>query len=366
MLSSDYSQLIILLQAALGGMPKSVEKELDLMALLKLSQQQEIKAIALDGLQKLSTAYDGVLRQDVHTKAVKMQWIGSLMAQERRYAANYCAAKNLSELYDSNGICTYVLKGFSISQLYPVPSHRFSCDLDCFLLNKSDGCNAYESGNSLVASAGCNVEADYYKHSVFWYKGLSVENHRYCCSVKRSKRTRELERYLEGLLNDYTPQYIDDTKLALPPEMFQALFMIEHANGHFLYSKMSIKHVCDWAMMRQAFKDTIDWNEFDKQCIRFGLKNFVDCLNHLADYILGKCSYKDLRPIDKRVLDDTFKEVTLSKNLMKQRIEKAIGILRSSWKFKHFCGDSMIKELSHSVWAYLREERPSAMLNVEC
>lgn len=357
MLRSDYSQLIFLLQATLGEMPKSVEKKLDLKALLKLSQQQEIPTIALDGLQKLSTAYDGVLRQDVQTKAVKMQWIGSLMAQERRYAANYCAAKNLSELYDSNGICTYVLKGFSISQLYPVPSHRFSCDLDCFLLNKSDGCNAYESGNSLVASTGCNVEADYYKHSVFSYKGLSVENHRYCCSVKRSKRTRELERYLEGLLDGYTPQYIDDTKLALPPEMFQALFMIEHSNGHFLYSKMSIKHVCDWAMMRQAFKDTLDWKEFDKQCIRFGLKNFVDCLNHLADYILGKCSYQDLRSIDKRVLDDTFKEVKLSKNLMKQRIEKAIGVLRSSWKFKHFCGDSMIKELSYSVWAYLREDK---------
>ena len=366
MLRSDYSQLIFLLQAALGEMPKSVEKKLDLKALFKLSQQQEVVALALDGLQKLSTAYDGVLRQDVHTKAVKMQWIGSLMAQEKRYSTNYSAAKSLSELYDSNGICTYVLKGFSISQLYHVPSHRFSCDLDCFLINKSEGCNAYESGNSLVASTGCNVEADYYKHSVFSYKGLSVENHRYCCSVKRSKRTRELERYLEGLLDGYTPQYIDDTKLALPPEMFQALFMIEHANGHFLYSKMSIKHVCDWAMMRQAFKDKLDWSEFDKQCIRFGLKNFVDCLNHLADYILGKCSYKDLRPIDKRVLDDTFKEVTLSKNLMKQRIEKAIGVLRSSWKFKHFCSDSMIKELSHSVWAYLREERPSAMLNVEC
>lgn len=84
----------------------------------------------------------------------------------------------------------------------------------------------------------------------------------------------------------------------------------------------------------------------------------VVSLNHLADYILGKCSYQDLRPIDKRVLDDTFKEVLLSKNLMKQRIEKAIGVLRSSWKFKNFCGDSMIKELSHSVWAYLREYKP--------
>lgn len=78
----------------------------------------------------------------------------------------------------------------------------------------------------------------------------------------------------------------------------------------------------------------------------------------MSDYVLCKCCYQDLRPIDKRVLGDTFKDVALSKNLMTQHIEKAIGVLRSSWKFKHFCGDSMIKELSHSVWVYLREDKP--------
>lgn len=118
MLRSDYSQLIILLQAALGEMPKSVEKELDLKALFNLAQKQEVHAIALDGLQKLAFAYNGVLRSDAQPKAVKMQWIGSMMAQEKRYNANYSAAKSLSELYDSNGICTYVLKGLSISQHY--------------------------------------------------------------------------------------------------------------------------------------------------------------------------------------------------------------------------------------------------------
>ena len=83
----------------------------------------------------------------------------------------------------------------------------------------------------------------------------------------------------------------------------------------------------------------------------------------LADYSSDKfkLTMQTLNPPVKKctlVFDDTFKEVTLSKNLMKQRIEKAIGVLRSSWKFKHFCGDSMIKELLHSVLAYLREDKP--------
>ena len=348
--------LILLLRVALDldKMPTSIPSIIELKSALALAQQQEVSAIALDGLQNITAKFPNLLKQDVSLKSRKLQWIGNMMAQEKRYNANYLAAKDLSELYDAHDIWTYVLKGISIAQLYPVPSHRFSCDLDCFLYPKKEMMDAYELGNSLVNARGCNIDTDYYKHSVFAYNGLTVENHRYCCSVKRSKRTRELEYYLENLLNNYTPQYINDTKLALPPQMFQALFMIEHANGHFLYSKMSMKNICDWAMMRRAFKETLDWNEFDKQCRRFGLDKFIDCMNHLADYMIGLCSYKDLLPIERRVLKDTIKDTHLSSHKMQQRVEKAIGILQSSWKFKHFCGDSMLKELCHSVWAYLK------------
>lgn len=351
---SAIDSLIKLLQAALGEVSKVRPQSIDLKTVYELSQKQEVTAVALEGFQNLVAIYPDLLQADISTKATKMQWIGNMMQQEKRYKANLLAAKELATFYDRNEILTYVLKGFTISQLYPIRSHRFSFDLDCFLLSKHNDTDEYEFGNSLVESMGCKVDASYYKHSVFVYQGLAVENHRYCCSVKRSKRTRNLETYLTSLLKGYVPQYISNTKLAIPPQMFQALFLIEHANGHFLYSKMSMRHVCDWAMMRKAFKETLDWVEFDKQCARFGLKNFVECMNHLADYVLGKRSYNDLSPIDKRVLDDTFKEVHLSTDLMKQRVEKAIGVLRSSWKFKHFCGDSMIKELTHSVGAYLK------------
>lgn len=349
--------LITLLQTTLGGVSKRIANEVDLKQVYKLARQQEVVAIALDGLQKLQRKQPH-LASSPTLQAVKLQWIGSLMAQEKHYQSNLMAAQELSALYADNEMLTYVLKGLSISQLYPVPSHRFSCDLDCFLLSQEGKFDAYELGNALVATRGIKVDDTYYKHSVFAYKGLMVENHRFCCSVKRSERTRQLEGYLRSLLKGYTPDYIEDTRLALPPQLFQALFMIEHANGHFLYSKMNLKQVCDWAMMRKAFHYTLDWAEFDRQCQRFGLTNFVVCMNHLADYVLGQCTYDDLRAIDKRVLNDMFTPIHLPSSPMKQRIEKAWGVLRSSWKFKHFCADSMIKELTHSVWAYLRVDNP--------
>lgn len=349
--------LISLLQAACGSAPRHLVKEVDLKLVYELSRLQEVTAVALDGLQKLM-GNQSHLSSSQGLKAIKLQWIGSLMAQEAHYRANLVAAQELSALYADNEMLTYVLKGFSISQLYPIPSHRFSCDLDCFLLSREGAFDAYELGNSLVEAKRVKVDASYYKHAVFSYKGLTVENHRYCCSVKRSERTRRLESYLQSLLKDYTPDYIEGTCLALPPQLFQALFLIEHANGHFLYSKMNLKQVCDWAMMRKAFHDTLDWGEFDRQCQCFGLTNFVSCMNHLADYVLGQSTYAELRAIDKRVLADMFKPIRLSSNPMKQRIEKAWGVLRSSWKFKNFCADSMFKELTHSVWAYLTEDNP--------
>lgn len=356
---SALETLIALLQAALGKMPEIKNKEINWEEIYELSRRQEVTAIALDGLQKLVNFQPNLFAcSSSSEKKLKMRWIGSMMTQERLYTTNLFSAKKLATLYDKNEMYTYVLKGFSISQLYPIPTHRFSCDLDCFLLPQSGTFDAYELGNSLARKDGSNVDAGYYKHSVFSYGSLIVENHRYCCSVKRSKRTKKLEIYLESLLKDYTPLYLANTKMALPPPMFQALFFIEHANGHFLYSKMSLKHVCDWAMMRKAFKDMLDWAEFDKQCIRFGLKNFVICLNHLTNYIVGECNYQDLGPLDRRVLKDIFKEVHFSKNSALQRLQKACSVICSSWKFKHFCSDSMIKELSHSVWAYLYQDNP--------
>lgn len=353
---SAIRSLIKLLQVALGDVTPKKTLCIDLKSVYELSQRQEVTAIALDGLQTFMDKYPGLLQAEIFTKSIKMQWIGDMVQQEKKYNANFLAAKELATLFDKNEILIYVLKGLTISQLYPMPSHRFFCDLDCFLLSKKENINAYERGNSLVASIGCKVNANYYKHAIFAFHSLMVENHCYCCSVKRSKRTRVLETYLDSLLKGYSPQYVPNTNLAIPPQMFQALFMIEHANGHFLYSRMNMKHICDWAMMRRAFENSLDWEEFDRQCIRFGLKNFVACMNRLADYVLGKCDYKDLCSIDQRVLEDTFKETRLSSNQMKQRIEKAIGVLRSSWKFKHFCGDSMIRELTHSVWAFFEKE----------
>lgn len=354
-MTKEQDALILLLAVALAG-KKTVQMPcaVDWKAVMDLANRQEVSAIAFDGYNSIhrTIAEKGI------PKNMLLEWFGQTVSIERQYNTQYAAAVRLAELYDVHQIRTYILKGFSIACCYPIPSHRFSCDLDCFLATNNTGqeSSAYNLGNSLLESKGNSVNRDYYKHSEFIYEGLHVENHRFCCSVKRGKRTKELEAYLQDLLREHEAKYLHGSKLSLPPLMFQALFLLEHACGHFLYEKMTLKHVCDWAMFRQCYKEALDWRAFDMLCTRFSLKTFAETMNHLADYLLGNVSYSQLSSLDRRVLEDTFKEVSLPNNKVWQRIRKAMDVLRSGWKFRHYNDVGMVKELSHSFFAYLLEK----------
>lgn len=109
-------------------------------------------------------------------------------------------------------------------------------------------------------------------------------------------------------------------------------------------------------MFRKRYKEELDWRKIDRLCTRFSLNTFAETMNHLADYLLGAVPYSQLTTLDKRVLEDTFKEVSQPSNKIRQRIRKTMDMLRSGWKIRHFNDVCMIKELCHSFFAYLLEK----------
>ena len=347
--------LVKLLRVSLTSNVEFSFDSLDSKALVHLAYHQEVAALIYDAVDRLYS-----FGQDtISDKEVKLRLLKQALKQEQEYARNIQVIAKLSSLFDTNGIVMYVLKGLSIAQYYPKPQLRYSCDMDCLLAAKCE--NGYESrfneGNKLIESQGIKVTDDYYKHSEFRVGGLYVENHKFCCSIKRGKRTKALEIYLQSLLHA-GPHKDEKSGLYFPPLMFQAIFMIEHSNSHFLYEKINLKHICDWAMFRQANKDLLDWNEFKIQCERFGLLNFVVAMDSLADFILGNKEYSDLNVWEKRIFSDSMQIMTYVKSKMVRRVRKAFGILRASWKFRYFGHSSMVKELFTAFFAYLFDNNP--------
>ena len=144
----------------------------DWQILVDLSFQQEVAAIAVDGLQRLYELHPSLEMEldKPEFEGLKYEWFGSIFQAETDFAGYLSAAKSLAKLYADNGVRTLVLKGLVFSECYPNPSHRSSCDLDCYLAGD------YEKGNQLVERAGVAIDRDYFKNSSFTYKGLCVTN----------------------------------------------------------------------------------------------------------------------------------------------------------------------------------------------
>lgn len=347
--------LVKILRGALTSQPMPQCTDFDANSLVHMAYHQEVAALVYDAVN----SYYNSGRDIINDKEAKFRLLKQALMQEQLYANNLKVIQKLSAMFDADGIAMCVLKGLSTAQYYPKPQLRYSCDLDCLLVAK-DVCgfeSRFEEGNRLVETKGIKVTKDYYKHSEFRVGGLYVENHKFCCSVKRGKRTRKLEKYLQGLLNG-TPCKDDRYGLYFAPLMFQAIFLIEHANSHFLYEKINLKHMCDWAMFRRANEDKLDWNEFQVQCERFGLWPFVEAMNALSDYILGKKEYSDLNLWERKIFEDSLQIITYIESKMIRRFRKAFGILGSGWKFRYFGHSLMIKELTTAFFAYLFEDSP--------
>ena len=128
--------LISLIQLGLHGTSNSkvqIATRVSWSEVLKMASMQGVSAICLDGMQQLT-------EQPALDKALKLQWIGGVLKQEQAWQQQWRMAQQLAALYAANGIGTYVMKGFSLSRLYPQPAHRPCTDMDCFLLAQDGLC----------------------------------------------------------------------------------------------------------------------------------------------------------------------------------------------------------------------------------
>ena len=151
------------------------------------ASSQGVSALVWDGIRRLPP-------ESQPSRELRLRWAYNVERIEHRYGQQRRRAAELAAAYAEAGIRTVVLKGFAVSRLYPVPEHRPCGDLDCFL------CGDYERGNRVAEQVGAEVKRDFYKHSHIVFRGLTVENHRFCTAVRGSRRAKRFERHLQRLL----------------------------------------------------------------------------------------------------------------------------------------------------------------------
>lgn len=336
------------------------QDSIDWLVVKEIAEQQGLSAVVLDGIEGLKS----LNVQDVQgpPQELLLEWIGETLQSESIYENQQKDAASMANLFQNNGIRTYVLKGAVVAECYPKPSHRASVDMDCYLLPERSDFDAWDLGNSIIKSKGYNVDTDFYKNSTFFLPNLMVENHRFLTPFRGDKRMKSMEIILQGMLHeDKGEDRIEGTSLYRPPVMVTALFLIEHAYSHFLHEGLTWRMILDWMMFSKRHHKEIDWYSFDAIIEEFGFRRFYITYNRLGQYMMGEIGEKDLNNQDLRMLSDVWADLDLNETNrgVKGKIAMAGNTIKAWRKYKYFTDISMIHGLYIRVKGFLFERHPS-------
>lgn len=236
-----------LLRASIGGQTglsrpfSSQEWE----GVYQVCRQQGVTAVTFNFVKSLP-------KEEAPHRALALEWFSAATGIERTLLQMQMVAEDFAKRMKEKQIPVVVLKGIAFAQYYPNPLHRECGDLDCYLMGKK------EEGDQCTLEMGGRLEESGYKHSHLSYKGLTIENHRFFTDLKNTPRSFLTERHLKELMQEDCTS-LGNTSLLSPSLNFNALFLLKHAQGHFIDEGIRMRHVLDWALFLRKEQDHADW-----------------------------------------------------------------------------------------------------------
>lgn len=329
---------------AVGALSPLFDKTPDWKKIYKESSRQGVLAIAYDGLDRLIR--EGVIPAEKQpSRTMKLQWACNVMQIEQRYARQRHTAGELAEAYGREGIRTVVLKGIAVAQYYPREDHRPCGDLDCFLMGD------YERGNRIAEELGAEIEDGGYKHSHIDYKHLTVENHQFLTSFDATNHGRRVEKELQRILTaGGEPTPIGATRLLAPNATFTALFLLKHAQNHFLDEGLSLRHLLDWLLFLHE-GPKVDWRGLEDRMEWMHLRAFAGVMTAwCARYFGGEGLPRELLLCDEYLLEDFDRDIfairpELNEPHWWQKIPRILRRFRRMWHFRVLLNESYAVKL---------------------
>ena len=352
------SAFFIALQHSIAGHPLSEELFVGLTTdewrdLHKLSRNQGVLALVFDALKDLGSQIPA---------PIKLQWAYGAIQIEDRSDKQWRLADEIGQEFCKRGIKPVVLKGFAISKYYPNPKHRECGDFDCFLMGE------FEQGNKIAEQLGADVRFDDYKHSHINYKGLMIENHKFCTAIRGAKINKQFERYLQQLLHSENEGLtkLNNSSLFAPSPTFNALFLLRHTMVHFLYEGIKIRHILDWACLIKSEKDNINWDIVRHWCNLLDLEKFLDLLNATVSKYIGINIDSQHTQNDEHIdrfmhgilYDDMAVYNKSYPTIWHQRYAIAKNMIATRWKFSEVYKKSLTLELLKTTMYALFEKHP--------
>lgn len=317
----------------------------------RLAVTQGVMALAWDGVMRLPSELQPPL-------PLKLKWTVAVERYEQNYL-RYCrTADEISCLYALHGISVMLLKGVGLSSLYPVPAHREGGDIDIYTYSadkeRMSDVEANQLADNLMRQKNIDVDTEHSpKHSVFFYKGIPVENHKTFLNVDSYRVAVEMEQVLKKHVNPL-PTVLVNARVLTPSSAFNTLFVAFHAAQHY-GAGLTLHHLCDWACLLKTYGMCMPDGVTDRRFLRF-----VDALTLLSCRLLGTdvptTDVQDIQAqrILREMLYPRYKVVVPTKNKIGIIVYKARRLVHVATLRHEVFGISVCRIILRSAIRHLR------------
>lgn len=330
-------------------------KSIDWPAIQALATQQGLSAIILDSIECLPEGFRP-------PRVMILQWIGEVLHNYEHRYEYYCKAiAEMAGFYNAHGLKMMVLKGYACSLNWPKPEHRPCGDIDIWQFGE------YKKADALVAAKnGIKIDNSHHHHTVFTWRGISVENHYDFVNVHHHKSNVKLELLFKKLGQDDTHWVeVSGEKVYLPSQNLHALFLMRHMMAHFAAIGITLRQLLDWAFHVRAHSKEIDWPWLEAVMEEYGMLPAFNIFNGICVEDLGF----DARLFPTTQFDYALKERVLNdilhnefqeeqpKSLLCRLLFKFRRWKANAWKHKLCYNDTMWSALWSGVWGHILKPR---------
>ena len=144
---------------------------------------------------------------------------------------------------------------------------------------------ANELADRLMREQGIEVDIHSPKHSNFYYKGITIENHKTFLNVETYLVAVQVNALLYKVLEPQFTYLMDgEYKVMIPPPTFNAMFLAFHASQHY-GSGLALHHLCDWAVFLNTVGEEKFLGLFEKVIKDIGLWDFAKIKTCISKFL---------------------------------------------------------------------------------
>lgn len=288
------------------------------------------------------------------------QWMAYTQGVDVQSRYKREVVRKIGAWLSEDGLSTMLLKGFSLSVLYPEPNLREFSDIDIF--SGED----YDAVNTCLAKHGVHVKGVDGHHAYFTMDDVSVEHHYAFHNTKVKHGLEGPEGALQQLAAT-NKQVTTMPGINIPCGVFTALFVAWHAYEHFIHEKIQLRHVIDWAFaLRQLSNDEAKVLSNEKKQYSWGF--FANTMTAIALHQLNlpydwfteaeQCAADEVVPnLEQKVLDDIINSpsTAMGLNATHRRVNIAKRLLKNRWKLDSFSDIDAKKLLWRELVGHLKK-----------